>query len=158
MTKSNDPRLADESRFEEIRRRASELAQDLPQLAKIALESMIRDHNPDYKGTANSAGRVGKQSGNVSELTATTGWQVAEGWRATAETRYDFVADRAQKAELGLEFRNECVTVDLSVSRRFTSSDTVRADTDVGLSVRLGGFGRQRDTGPGTVARRSCLR
>jgi hypothetical protein len=70
MTKSNDPRLADESRFEEIRRRASELAQDLPQLAKIALESMIRDHNPDYKGTANSAGRVGKQSGNVSELTA----------------------------------------------------------------------------------------
>ena len=70
MTKSNDPRLADESRFEEIRRRASELAQDLPQLAKIALESMIRDHNPDYKGTANSAGRVGKQSGNVSALTA----------------------------------------------------------------------------------------
>ena len=95
---------------------------------------------------------------DVSELTAATGWQVAQGWRATAETRYDFVADRAQKAELGLEYRNECVTVDLSVSRRFTSSDTVRADTDVGLSVRLGGFGRPRDTGAAPVARRSCLR
>lgn len=95
---------------------------------------------------------------DVSELTAATGWQLAAGWRATAETRYDFSADRAQKAELGLEYRNECVTVDLSVARRFTSSDTVRADTDVGLSVRLGGFGRPRDTGAVPVARRSCLR
>lgn len=95
---------------------------------------------------------------DVSELTATTGWQVAPGWRATAETRYDFATDQAQKAELGLEYRNECVTVDLSVSRRFTSSDTLRADTDVGLSVRLGGFGRQRADGVATVARRSCLR
>ena len=67
-------------------------------------------------------------------------------------------ADRAQRADLGLTYRNECVSVDLSVSRRFTASDNLRADTDVGLSVRLGGFGRQRDTGPGTVARRSCLR
>lgn len=95
---------------------------------------------------------------DVSELTATTGVQLAPGWRMTAEGRYDFAIDRAQKAELGLEYRNECVTVDLSVSRRFTSSDTVRADTDVGLSVRLGGFGRQRDGGAATVARRSCLR
>ncbi|MEP9404140.1 hypothetical protein [Sphingomonas sp. VNH70] len=53
-----------------MRRRAGELAQDLPQLAKIALEAMIRDHNPAYKGSANKAGRAGKQSGNVSELTA----------------------------------------------------------------------------------------
>ena len=36
----------------------------------LALEAMIRDHNPDYKGTANKAGRAGMQSGNVSELTA----------------------------------------------------------------------------------------
>lgn len=70
MTDSKDPRLAEETRMEEIRRRASELAEDLPQLAKIALESMIRDHNPAYKGSARKAGRAGKQSGNVSELTA----------------------------------------------------------------------------------------
>ncbi|MGM2788761.1 hypothetical protein, partial [Bacillus cereus group sp. Bce018] len=30
----------------------------------------IREHNPDLKGTAQSAGRAGRQSGNVSELTA----------------------------------------------------------------------------------------
>ncbi|PZO67152.1 MAG: LPS-assembly protein LptD [Paracoccus denitrificans] len=94
---------------------------------------------------------------DVSELTATTGWQVAEGWWANAETRYDFSEDRAQKAVLGMVYKNECVTVDLSVRRRFTSSDAVRPDTDFGLSVRLGGFGRQA-TSPGTVARRACLR
>ncbi|WP_134727103.1 LPS-assembly protein LptD [Paracoccus luteus] len=101
------------------------------------------------------------RASDVSEVTATTGWQMAPGWWASAEGRYDFNADRAQTAELGLQYRNECVTVDFAVSRRFTASDDVRADTDVGLSVRLGGFGRDpgNDTaGARTVARRACLR
>lgn len=94
---------------------------------------------------------------DVSELTATAGWQVADGWWATAETRYDFSADRAQKAQLGLEYRNECITVEMSVKRRFTSSGEVRPDTSFDLGIRLGGFGKQK-AGPGTVARRACLR
>ena len=65
-----DPRLADETMLETIRRQVDAVAHDAPHLAKIALEAMVRKHNPDLKGTANSAGRVGKQSGNVSELTA----------------------------------------------------------------------------------------
>lgn len=65
-----DPRLADESTLEEIRRRVEEVAADAPHIVKIALEAMVRDHNPDLKGTAQSAGRAGLQSGNVSELTA----------------------------------------------------------------------------------------
>ena len=72
-------------------------------------------------------------------------------------TRYDFVANRAQYAELGLTYRNECITIDMGVQRRFSASDTLEPQTDFDLSVRLGGFGRQKD-GPGTVARRSCLR
>ena len=95
---------------------------------------------------------------DVSELTATTGWQVAPGWWANAETRYDFIADRAQTAELGMTYRNECVKVDLSISRRFTASDSVDPDTSIGFGVKLGGFGRQDDDLPGTVARRACLR
>ena len=71
MTDHNpDPRLADETMLEKIRRQVDAVAHDAPHLAKIALEAMVRKHNPDLKGTANSAGRVGKQSGNVSELTA----------------------------------------------------------------------------------------
>lgn len=94
---------------------------------------------------------------DVSELTMAGGWQVARGWWATTETRYDFTADRAQKAQMGLEYRNECVTVEMSVERRFTSSEEVRPDTRFDLGIRLGGFGQQKP-GPGTVARRACLR
>ena len=97
------------------------------------------------------------RSRDTSELTATIGWQVAPGWWANAETRYDFAADRAQKAALDVTYRNECLTLDMGVSRRFTTSDSVRPETSFDLSVRLGGFGR-RDDGPGTVARRSCMR
>ncbi|WP_423206776.1 LPS-assembly protein LptD [Paracoccus yeei] len=94
---------------------------------------------------------------DVSELTATAGWQIAQGWWANAEARYDFTADRAQKAELGFEYRNECITVEMSVERRFTSTETLSADTSFDLGIRLGGFG-QGTSGPGTVARRACLR
>ncbi|WP_232962373.1 LPS-assembly protein LptD [Paracoccus tegillarcae] len=94
---------------------------------------------------------------DASELTASVGWQVAPGLWGTAETRYDFVADRAQNAQLGLTYRNECITLDMGVQRRFSTSDMLDAQTDFDLSVRLGGFGRQKD-GPGTVARRSCMR
>jgi hypothetical protein len=65
-----DPRLADETKLQAIRRRIEEVAHDAPALAKIALEAMVRKHNPDLKGSARSAGRAGRQSGNVSELTA----------------------------------------------------------------------------------------
>ena len=94
---------------------------------------------------------------NTSEAVMATGWQIAPGWWGSAEARYDFGADRMQKAALAVQYRNECITLDMGVGRRFTSSDAVRAETDFGLSVRLGGFGRQADA-PGTVARRSCMR
>jgi hypothetical protein len=68
--KTTDPRLDEESTLAAIRRRIDAVAHDAPQLAKIALEAMVRKHNPDLKGSADSAGRAGKQSGNVSELTA----------------------------------------------------------------------------------------
>lgn len=94
---------------------------------------------------------------DISELTAKIGWKIATGWWGSAETRYDFGQNSAQKAALELTYRNECVTVDMGVSRRFTDSDSVDPETSLDLSVRLGGFGRQKDT-VGTVARRSCMR
>ena len=58
-----------ETQIQAIGRKVNEVIGDAPELLKIALEAMIRKHNPDLKGTAGSAGRVGMQSGNVSELT-----------------------------------------------------------------------------------------
>lgn len=94
---------------------------------------------------------------DISELTANIGWKIADGWWGNAETRYNFSADRAQMAALDVTYRNECVSVEMGLSRRFTDSDNLRPDTSFDLSVRLGGFGSQKDM-PGTVARRSCMR
>ena len=60
-----DPRLEDESKLAEIRRRIEEVATDAPTLAKIALEAIIRKHNPDLKGTA-----VGELTGHLRDLAA----------------------------------------------------------------------------------------
>lgn len=94
---------------------------------------------------------------DVSELTFAAGWQLRDGWWANAETRHDFVAAKTQKAALGVSWRNECVTLDMEIERRFTTSDSVRPETSFGLAVRLGGFGQQ-PRAPGTVARQSCMR
>ena len=61
---------------------------------------------------------------------------------------YDFVAGRGTLAALGVEFRTDCMTVDLSLSRRFTSSTSVSPTTDFGLSVGLIGFGGGATAGP----------
>ncbi|MFV0409938.1 MAG: LPS-assembly protein LptD [Paracoccus sp. (in: a-proteobacteria)] len=94
---------------------------------------------------------------DLSELTGEVGWQLANGWWATAYGRHDLEENRAQKAGFGVTYRNECISVELAASRRFTDTDTIDPDTDIDLSVRLGGFGRA-PSGKGTVARRNCLR
>ncbi len=89
----------------------------------------------------------------TSELAFDAGWQLSEGWRATSTARYDFLADRAATAGVGFEYRNECAAFDLSLSRRFTSSTTVKPTTEFSLSVKLSGFGTGND---GRSYRRSC--
>lgn len=78
---------------------------------------------------------------DMSELMLDTGWEWGNGWSGSFGTRYDFTAQRAAKANVGLRYTNECVAVDLSLSRRFTSSTSVSPETDFGLSVQLIGFG-----------------
>jgi len=75
-------------------------------------------------------------------------------WIAKTTTRYDLVAARASDAGLGLEFRNECLTIDLSLSRRFTSSTSVDPTTDFSLAVSLLGFGGGTAAGPARACRR----
>ncbi len=90
---------------------------------------------------------------DTSELTLDTGWTITDRWRGFAQGRYDFAAGQAAKAGIGLQWRNECATIDLSLSRRFTSSTSVRPSTDFDLSVELGGFGGSAD---GRSLRRRC--
>ena len=74
-------------------------------------------------------------------------------WTAKVSGRYDFVADRGTVAGMGLEFLNECVRFDVSLSRRFTSSTSVTPTTDFSLSLDLVGFGSGVTAGPARTCR-----
>lgn len=91
----------------------------------------------------------------VSEWTFDAAYQVNEAWAISGEARYDLVADQPARAEIGVEWRNECALVGLSVSRRFTSSANVEPSTDLDLSVELLGFSA---SGAAAGAARACDR
>ena len=82
----------------------------------------------------------------ISEWTIDSSFRVNDQWILSADGRYDVVADRPSRAGFGIGWRNECVTVDLSISRRYTESTTVDPATDFGLSVNLNGFSAGRAT------------
>lgn len=78
---------------------------------------------------------------DTSELLADVGYSVTPQWRAKAMARYDFMADRPSRTGLGLQFRNECLQFNLSLSRRYTSSTSVKPVTTVQVQMDLLGFG-----------------
>ncbi|MBM1219096.1 LPS-assembly protein LptD [Ponticoccus sp. SC2-23] len=85
----------------------------------------------------------------ASEWSADVGFQLTPNWSVSAEGRYDVSADELARAGFGVGYRNECVTVDLSVSRRYTIIETVEPATEFGLSVNLTGFSAGRsNAGP----------
>jgi len=89
---------------------------------------------------------------DVSEWTIDATYRINDRWTLSADGRYDLVAAQPARAGIGIGWRNECVTVDLSLARRYTSSDTVAPATDFGLAVSLSGFsaGRSVSLSPGT--------
>ncbi|MCU0802552.1 MAG: LPS assembly protein LptD [Rhodobacteraceae bacterium] len=101
-----------------------------------------------------TADPVENRSLPISELTFDTSYDFDSGWTGKLSGRYDLESDRGTIAGLGLEYRNECMAVDLSLSRRFTSSTSVQPTTDFSLSVDLIGFGGSTAAGPSRVCRR----
>ncbi|NEX45131.1 LPS-assembly protein LptD [Pseudotabrizicola algicola] len=91
---------------------------------------------------------------DIAELAFDGSYKLTEAWTARAQARYDIEARRANRAGVGVQFRNECVSLDLSLSRRFTSSTSVKPTTDFGLSVDLVGFGAGTAAGPSRTCRR----
>jgi LPS-assembly protein len=77
---------------------------------------------------------------SVSEWSLDSKFQVARHWATSLDWRYDVVTSRTAQAGFGIEYRNECVEIDLSLSRRFTSSSNLEPSTDFGFSVSLSGF------------------
>jgi LPS-assembly protein len=89
----------------------------------------------------------------VSEVALDGSYRISPFWTASANWRYDVASDRAATAGLGLSYENECVTLDLRVKRRYTTSTSVEPSTDFGFNVGLRGFAA--DTGTERYVR-SC--
>lgn len=84
----------------------------------------------------------------ASEWSVDASYALTEGWTALADWRYDMVVRRAASAGVGARFRNECLAVDLSVSRRFATTTSTTPMVDFGLRVDLIGFGNGTAAGP----------
>lgn len=89
----------------------------------------------------------------IQEITFDARRKINPNWTAKVSGRYDFEGDQGTLAGLGLEFLNECVRFDVSLSRRFTSSTSVTPTTDFGLSLDLVGFGSGITGGPARTCR-----
>lgn len=76
-----------------------------------------------------------------SEWTLDGSYRFARHWTGSANVRYDVARDRTSAAGMGLRYRNECVELNLSLSRRFTASAIVAPSTDIGFTVAIRGFG-----------------
>ncbi len=94
------------------------------------------------------------RNAQVSDFVLGGGYQINPWWSATASGRYDFEGDSYRTADFGLAYRNECLNIDLSLSRRFTTSTTVSPGTTVDFSVKLVGFGTGTAAGPNRMCRR----
>lgn len=83
-----------------------------------------------------------------------SGWaKLGQFWVISGSDRYD-LSTETTRASLSIGFRNECLAVDLSVSRRFTSSSIVAPSSDVGLTVELLGLGGASTGQAATTCRR----
>ena len=93
------------------------------------------------------------RSTDVSEYTFESDYRFDDTWSMGLDARYDGIAGKPIQTGLDIGWQNECVTVDFSVSRRFTSSTTLTPSTDFGLSIGLNGFSAGRS---GTTPAHRC--
>ncbi|MEM9969190.1 MAG: LPS assembly protein LptD [Pseudomonadota bacterium] len=91
----------------------------------------------------------------ISEIFFDGSYDIDKHWRVRADWRYNVADDRAASAGFGVSYDNECVSINLSVSRRYSSSTSVEPTTDFGFNVGLRGFAAR--SGAETYTR-SCKR
>jgi LPS-assembly protein len=84
------------------------------------------------------------RTSSVSEWALDGSHRLAQHWVGTVDWRYDIAAHRATQAGLGLSYLNECIEMNLTLSRRFTSSTIVEPSTVFGFTVSLKGFSAKK--------------
>lgn len=90
---------------------------------------------------------------NTAEWLFDGNYALDSGWEAGVNWRYDFAEVEPTQAGLTLGYENECVDMEFSVSRRYTTSTSLEPATTFGFTVSLAGFGAGRE---GRSTARSC--
>ncbi|MGR3464647.1 LPS-assembly protein LptD [Limimaricola sp.] len=119
--------------------------------ARVALEQAQFDLSAAYLWLEPDAAEGFDE--RITETSLDTTVRFGPRWSLSAQARYDIAAEAPVRAELGVGWRNECVTVDLSASRRYTDTQDVDPSTSFGLSVNLSGFSAGR---PAVAAAGRC--
>ena len=88
----------------------------------------------------------------LSEWSFDGSYALNDRWTASADWRYDFTTGRAARAGVELGYRNECIDVSFSISRRYADSTAINPTTDFGFRVSLIGVGGDR----AAPVRRGC--
>jgi LPS-assembly protein len=97
---------------------------------------------------------LGSQA-ETSEFALSARYRVLPNWEVRGNWRYDAVSGSNLRAGGGITYGNECAEIDLSVSRRYTSSDNLPPTTTIGFGLRLAGLGASasnRDWPPRTCS------
>ncbi len=89
----------------------------------------------------------------ISEIWLRGRYRVDENWLTRASARYDLAASEPIRLGLGVTYQNECVQVNMSVSRRFTSTTTIEPSTEFGFTLSLTGYAVE---GGGKTYKRKC--
>ncbi len=76
----------------------------------------------------------------VSEILLDGRYEISNHWAVRADWRFNVEDDRAATAGLGISYNNECVAVDMTVARSYSSSTAVEPTTNIGFNVGLRGF------------------
>ncbi len=77
----------------------------------------------------------------TSELALAARYRVLPNWEVRGNWRYDAKRGANLRAGGGITYGNECAEIDLSVSRRYTSSANLPPATTIGFGLRLAGLG-----------------
>lgn len=89
----------------------------------------------------------------ISEIRLDGRYTIDQNWLTQALARYDISESEPIRYGLGVTYRNECVQVNMSVSRRFTSSSSIEPSTEFGFTVALTGYSVE---GSGQQFKRRC--
>ncbi|WP_108858423.1 LPS-assembly protein LptD [Ruegeria sp. Alg231-54] len=89
----------------------------------------------------------------ISEIRMDGRYLVDQNWFTQAYARYDLSESEPIRYGLGVTYQNECVKVNMTVSRRFTSSSSIEPSTEFGFTVALTGYSVE---GGGQQYKRRC--